>query len=436
MSTHSPADTITVETGESVFTGSRAALLLVSLFLVGVFSQVDRILPFILAESIKAELSLTDTQIGLITGIAFAVCYALLSLPLARLADRGSPRIVLVACTLVWSAMTALGGFATSFLFLAMARLGVAVGEAGAVPSSHALIARRIRPGRRGTAIGLFSMGVPIGAMAGFAIGGAVNDAFGWRAALIGAGALGSVIALFALAAAGPTPALGRGSAKPQPYLVPALHLLSTPAFRWLFIAAVAAGFAAAPFYAFAAPFLIRTHGFSATEAGVAFGGLQGFMGIAGTLLGGRGLDRAVRSGRGYLRQPALLLLIAGVTTMAALHVPIGWLAILLMAPAMFAFTFVLPYAFGSAHLVAGPGREAMASSLALIGTSLIGPALGPLIVGVISDQATGAGLPNGLGLGLMIVPVASILTGLACRIANIRIENMVQVGAPAGKRA
>jgi len=220
--------------------------------------------------------------------------------------------------------------------------------------------------------------------------------------------------------AIGPAPARGRRS--DRPYLLESLKLLREPAFRWLFVCAVTTGLAAAPFFAFGAPFLIRAHGFSATEAGLAFGLLQGLTGIGGTLLGGRSFDRAARSGRGYLRLPALLFALAGVTTTAALLAPVGWVAVALMAPAMFAFTFIFPFAFGSVHLVAGPGREAMASSLALIGASLIGPALGPLLVGVISDRATAADLPNGLGIGLMIVPVASLLTALACRIAERRM--------------
>lgn len=143
-------------------------------------SQVDGILPFILAESIKRDLSLSDTQIGLLTGVPFAVCYTLLSLPLARAADRGSPRFVLVSCILAWSAMTALGGMAGSFLLLALTRFGVASGEAGAFPAGHAIIARKIRPERRSLTIGLFAMGIPLGTMAGFAVGGAIADRAGW----------------------------------------------------------------------------------------------------------------------------------------------------------------------------------------------------------------------------------------------------------------
>lgn len=410
-------------TDSEYLAGWRAYALLLALFSVSAISQVDRILPFIMAESIKFDLALSDTQVGLLTGVPFAVCYTLLSLPLARAADRGSPRVVLVACILAWSAMTALGGVAASFLVLAFTRFGVASGEAGAFPAGHAIIARKIAPRRRGLAIGLFAMGLPLGTMVGFAVGGAVADTLGWRVALIGAGAVGGLIALAALAAVGPTPPRRQAAAAGESFLSASARLLSSPAFRWLFVGAVAIGFASAPFYAFAAPFLMRTHGYSAGEAGLAFGLLQGLMGIVGTLLGGRLFDRAVQSGTGrVLGPPAVLFLVASVTTAVALVVPVGWMAILLLVPGMFAFAFILPWAFGAAHLVAGSGREAQATSLVMIGSGLLGPALGPLIVGMISDAAAAAGLSNGLGLGLLGVPVASVMTAVAMLVANRRI--------------
>lgn len=403
--------------------GWRVAAILTTLLLINAFSQIDRILPFILAESIKADLGLSDTQMGLLTGLAFAVCYSLLSLPLARASDRGSPRFVLVSCILLWSAMTALGGFAASFLLLAVTRFGVAFGEAGAVPAGHALIARKIRPERRGLAIGLFAMGIPLGTMVGFAAGGAVGDTLGWRTAMIGAGAIGGLVGLLAFLVPGPTPTLERTAANNEPFLRSSRRLLASPAFRWLFIAAIFLGFAAAPFYAFAAPFLIRTHGFSASEVGLAFGLLQGLMGIVGTLLGGRRFDRAVSSGTGrVLGPPAILFLIASATTTAALFAPAGWLSIALLVPGMLSFSFLLPWAFGAAHLVAGEGKQAQATSLVMIGSGLLGPALGPLIVGMVSDAVTTAQVANGLGFGLLVVPIASVLTGIALLIANRRI--------------
>ncbi|MDY6960642.1 MFS transporter [Pseudorhizobium marinum] len=406
----------------------RLTVTLTVLFLVSLLSQIDRMLPYVIAEAIRVELDLSDTQIGLLTGIAFSVCYALLSLPLARAADRGSPRLVLVLCILGWSAMTALGGLAANFLVLAFSRFGVAFGEAGATPASHAIITRKIRPERRGLAIGLFAMGIPLGTMIGFAVGGAISDMMGWRAALIGAGMIGMLVALLTFAVVGPTPPLDDTDLRGEPFLLSSLRLLSSPAFRWLFFGAMAGSFAAAPFYAFTTTFLIRTHGYTASEAGLAFGLLQGMMGIAGTLVGGRLFDRAARSGRGrLLGPPGVLFLIASVTTAAGLFAPAGWISLLLLVPSMFSFAFMLPWGFGAAHLVAGKGREAMATSLVMIGSGLVGPALGPLLVGLLSDAATAAQLPNGLAFGLLVIPVASALTGLVLLIANRRIAASLQ---------
>lgn len=403
--------------------GIRLWAILGTLVLINAFSQIDRILPFILAESIRSELRLSDTQMGLLTGLAFAVCYALLSLPLARAADRSSPRLVLVLCILLWSAMTMLGGIATSFLFLALTRFGVAFGEAGAIPSGHALISRKVRPERRGLALGLFAMGIPLGTMVGFAAGGALGDGLGWRTAMIGAGAIGLMIGLLTFFVAGRTPPLPRTSANSEPFLSSSRQLLTSPGFSWLFIGSVFIGFAGAPFYAFAAPFLIRSHGLSASEVGLAFGLLQGLMGVIGALVGGRWFDRAVRSGTGrVLGPPAILFLLASITATAALFVTSGWLSIALLVPTMLSFSFLLPWSFGAAHLIAGPGRQAQASSLVMVGSGLLGPALGPLFVGLVSDAATAAQVPNGLGLGLLIVPIFSVLSGLALLTANRRI--------------
>ena len=390
------------------------------LLLVSALCQIDRILPFVLAESMKLDLGLSDTQLGLINGIAFSVCYSLASLPLARAADRGSPKWVLILCLLGWSAMTSLGGLATGFGFLAISRLGVAFGESGGIPSAHALIAREITPGRRGLAIGLFSMGIPLGAMLGFAIGGLAGDTIGWRAAMIGSGAAGGVLALLVALVVRPTPPIKRAGATAGSFLRSALLLLSSPAFRWLFIGANLVGLASAPFYAFAVPFLIRVHGLSASEAGLAFGLLQGLLGLVGTVVGGRGFDRAVRAGRGQvLRAPSVAFLVAAVATLAALFAPEGWMSIALLAPVMFSFTFMLPWAFGSAHLVAGPGKQALASGVVLIGSGLLGPTLGPLLVGLASDAAAAARIPDSLRWGLLVVPLATACAGIVLLIAN-----------------
>jgi len=410
----------------SFLSGWRAGTTQIVLLLVSTLCQIDRILPFIMAESIKQDLGLSDTQLGLMNGVAFSVCYSLMSLPLARRADQGSPKIVMLVCIIAWSIMTAFGGFASSFLFLAITRFGVAFGEAGSIPAGHAIIARKIRPENRGTAMGLFSMGLPLGAMIGFSVGGWLNDIYGWRIALLGAGSLGMAIALLVMLGLGSTSPLKEIKANNEPFIQSSFKLLLSPAFRWLFIAAIIVGFTSAPFYMFVGPFLIRIHHYSASEAGLAFGLLQGLTGIVGTCLGGRGFDRAIRNGhQGLLLQPAILFLIASITTLIALFSPTGWMSLVLFVPGMLSFSFLLPWAFGSAHLVAGSGKQAIASSLVLIGSGLFGPALGPLIVGIISDLVSVTKIPNGLIWGMLIIPLASLLTGIATLKANRQLNKM-----------
>lgn len=404
--------------------GWRRNALLATLLLVSIFSQIDRILPFILAESIKTDLNLSDTQIGVVTGLAFAVCYSLAALPLARISDRGWYKQVLVGCIVIWSLMTGLGGLAVGFITLALSRLGVALGEAGGAPAAHTIIARKIPEHFRGRAIGLFSMGIPLGTMIGFAAGGWASDHIGWRNALFAAGAIGILTALLVMVFTGKTSSVKPNNSHTESFLVSSRKLLSKPAFLWLFIAANLLGFASAPFYTFTAPFLIRTHGLTAGEVGLSFGLLQGLMGIIGTLLGGRLFDRSVsRDAGGLMNPPAIFFCIASITILFGLFAPLSWLSIALFVPGMFSFAFLLPFAFGAGHLVAGPGMQAFSTSLLMLGAGLLGSSLSPLLVGMISDMATASILDNGLQIGMLVVPVFSLLSGIACFIISRKIK-------------
>ena len=177
----------------------RGTLAILVLVLVSTVNAIDRQLPFILVDPIKAELGLSDTQVGLMAGLAFAVVYSFAGLPLARLADRGSPRRVLVASLAIWSLATAVTGGAQNFIQLILCRIGVAASEAGSMPAAHALIARTFPTSRRAAIVAAFSLGVPIGSTLGLALGGWINDVANWRTAFFIVGLPGLLIAAGAM---------------------------------------------------------------------------------------------------------------------------------------------------------------------------------------------------------------------------------------------
>ena len=183
---------------ESAASKSSLRLTLWVLLVVYTLNFLDRQILNILAEPIKGELGLSDTQLGLLAGPAFAVFYAVLGIPIARYADRSTTnRVSLISVSLaIWSGMTVLCGFAQNFWQLALARIGVGVGEAGCTPSAHSLISDAVAPEKRASAIAFYGMGVPIGTLLGLVIGGVVNDIWGWRAALMLVGAPGLLLAL------------------------------------------------------------------------------------------------------------------------------------------------------------------------------------------------------------------------------------------------
>jgi len=406
--------------------GWQRTALLVTLLMVSIVSQIDRVLPFILAESIKADLNLSDTQIGLITGVAFTLCYSLAALPLARFSDMGWAHRVLLFCIIVWSIMTGLGGLAIGFLTLTLSRIGVALGEAGGTPAAHAIIAQRISENFRGRAIAIFSMGIPLGSMIGFGLGGWASDTIGWRNALFGAGITGIVLVVAVLFFIPKQKVLIQETQHRENYIKVCSELFSKPAFRWLFRAAILMGLSSAPFYIFTSPFLIRTFGLSAGEVGLSFGLLQGVMGIVGTLFGGKMFDKIANKGaKGLMNPPATIFIIASITTTMALFMPNSWMSIALLVPGMFSFAFMMPFAFGAGHLVAGPKKQAFSISVLMLGPGLIGGTISPFLVGCISDYATSGHYKNGLQIGLLLVPFFSLLLGCTGFIVSKKINDL-----------
>ena len=166
------------------------------LVIVYTFNFIDRNILSILLQSIKTDLNLSDTSLGLLSGFAFAAFYATLGIPIAKYADRGNRRNLISISLAIWSLMTALSGLAQNFLHLLLARIGVGIGEAGCSPPAHSMISDYFPANKRSTALGIYSLGIPFGIMFGLFAGGWIDEMFGWRTAFFIVGVPGILIAI------------------------------------------------------------------------------------------------------------------------------------------------------------------------------------------------------------------------------------------------
>ncbi|NWG46500.1 MAG: MFS transporter [Alphaproteobacteria bacterium] len=355
---------------------------------VSFFNYLDRMVIAVLAEPIKADLELTDTQLGLVSGFAFAVLYSLTGIPLARIADRGSRVSLLAACLGFWSLMTALSGMARNMTELFLARMGVGIGEAGCVPTAHSLIGDYFPPERRAFAIGLFQSGGQIGLTLGLALAGWAGQEFGWRAAVIGCGLLGLPVTLLTLFTMR-EPRRNRPTPLPTETVISVLKALAGRAtFVHLVVGLTIGSFTAFGVTQWLAAFYMRSHGLSLVEVG-GYGALAGGLGgIFGAILGGLVLSVArKRDARweywgpmaGYtLSAPAfaLVFLVPGYGAAFGLQF-VG--AILLSA--------ATTTALSSLQTPVEPHRRATAIALALLISTLAGLGLGPTVIGAVSDS-------------------------------------------------
>ena len=373
-------------------------IMLFALLLVYILNFLDRQIVNILAEPIKGELGLSDTQLGLLAGPAFAVFYAVLGIPIARYADNAKTnRVWLISiCLAIWSAMTALCGVAQNFVQLALARIGVGVGEAGCTPAAHSLIADSVPPEKRSSAIAFFGLGIPIGGLLGLIIGGIVNDQYGWRIALMLVGTPGILLAfLLPLIIRDPrrcadsahfntagSPVKAKLSIKDA-----AREVFASKAYLYVFIAASFTAFLSYGKGLWTISFFIRSHGLSTTEAGLAMAVALGISGIIGTWLGGKMADVfGKRDKRHILTLPAIGMAIAAPILFAGYWAEDWRIAVaLLILPTILNSAYYGP-AYGCVQGLVRPEARAIAASLVVFGQNLIGLGLGPLLFGVLSD--------------------------------------------------
>ena len=373
-------------------------IMLFALLIVYILNFLDRQIVNILAEPIKGELGLSDTQLGLLAGPAFAVFYAVLGIPIARYADNAKTnRVWLISiCLAVWSAMTAICGVAQNFVQLALARIGVGVGEAGCTPTAHSLIADSVPPEKRSSAIAFFGLGIPIGGLLGLIIGGVVNDQYGWRIALMLVGTPGILLAfLLPLLIRDPrrcadsahfnttdSPIKAKLSIKDA-----VREVFASKAYLYVFIAASFTAFLSYGKGLWTISFFIRSHGLSTTEAGLAMAIALGISGIIGTWLGGKMADVfGKRDKRHILTLPAIGMAIAAPILFAGYWAEDWRIAVaLLILPTILNSAYYGP-AYGCVQGLVRPEARAIAASLVVFGQNLIGLGMGPLLFGMLSD--------------------------------------------------
>lgn len=360
--------------------------LITVLLLVNILNFVDRQSVFILAEDIKRDLALTDTDIGLLGGLAFAVVYATLGIPLARIAEMYGRKRILAAVLFLWSALTALGGLAQNFVQLVATRLGVAAGEAGSTPTAHSLISAYFPERRRGLILAIYSLGVPLGTMIGLILAGWINQVASWRTAMIALGAPGILLALLLLVTIREPPAQAE-KVKEQRLWLTLRALWSRPSFRQMAYGQAVYSMGANAAIVFAPAFLMRTYGLDSASTGLSLGIVYGVIGVAGTLIGGAMGDRfGGRDARWRLWLPGLVLIAAMPLTFGAWFAPDPTSSVALLAGTKFANLFYFGPIFVALHSIAPVHARGTASAVLLFFNSLVGISMGPLVTGLVSD--------------------------------------------------
>jgi MFS family permease len=362
-------------------------LVLSLLLLAYIFNFLDRQILGILAQPIQADLNLTDTEFGAIGGLAFALLYSVLAVPLAYLADRTSRSAVIAASLAVWSGFTALCGTATGYLQLFLYRLGVGVGEAGGVAPSYALIADYFPPERRARALAIYSLGVPLGLAGGTLIGGYLASLIDWRAAFLVMGVAGVLLAPVLKYFVRDRP-VRASTAQAAPLMQVFPTVARKPAFWLMAFAASARSLCGYGLALWTPSVLIRSFHLDLISTANFFASLLLVGGCTGVFAGGWLADRLGSGDRGwYAKLPAIAWLITAPMFVAGLLAPSLWIAWpLLLIPNALNILWLGPVTTAVQHLVPRQMRASASASFLLI-NNLIGLGVGPLLIGKISTM-------------------------------------------------
>jgi predicted MFS family arabinose efflux permease len=414
-----------------------------------VFNYIDRQLMAILIEPVKLEFGISDTGIGLLSGVTFAVFYTVFGFPLGRLSDRIGRKPVIAFSCIAWSLMTMLCGMASNFLGLVLARIGVAVGEAGGTAPSVAMVSDLYPPNRRSTALSVLMLGSSLGAIVGLGLGGWIAQHHGWRYAFLLIGAPGVFLGLLLLLTVRTpqrvTP-LGIVPAQQDNWVKTLAELFRMPSFLCLVLAGGAAAIAGYAIGTWSPSFLIRSHGLNLQQAGFLVGVVGGTGATIGTLTCGILTDRMARRDAGWqIGVPLLGTLISIPFALAYFLWPqgtafnIGGIAI----PQAFLFYSVFgffgvwwatPCLSAITHLFPAT-RLAQATSIFLMSMTLLGVGIGPLLVGMLSDfyvKGMGAeSLRYALASSVSMLALASVFLALALPRYRQQIKHPAILPAP-----
>lgn len=381
------------------------------IFLVAIYSInfVDRQILSVLIEPIKADLGLSDTELGLLTGFAFALFYATLGVPIGRLADRANRISIISAAAGIWSVMTAISGLAQNFWQLGLARIGVGIGEAGCTPPAHSIIADLYPEQKRASAMAIYQLGIPIGSVAGLMVGGWINEIWGWRIAFLVVGLPGILLAILLKAFVKDPPRTLAANGDPSdagPSFRESLdRLWQIKSYRHLLAGLSLAGLSGYGVGTWFPAFLMRGYDIGSGEAGSWLGPIGLVGGIAGTLIGGFATDRlSLRDKRWYVWFPGAAMLIglpafAWICLTQEFAIVIG----LLIFPNLFGAVHTGP-SFAMVQSLSPVRMRAMASAIALLVTNLIGLGLGPLVIGSLSQTLEPSFGDRSLGYAMLVV--------------------------------
>jgi len=367
------------------------AYVLFILVLVYTFNFIDRQIVGILAIPIKEDLGLTDTQLGLMGGLAFALLYTTLAIPIAMAADRMSRTWIMTGALVVWSGMTAVCGMAQNFWQLFLARVGVGIGEAGGVAPAYSLISDFFPPNQRARALSVYSFGIPIGSALGIVFGGIIATLIDWRFAFIAVGIAGIVLAPIFRATVR-EPVRGAFDVAATDTRPPSLGeimrvLMQKPGFWGLSLGASCSSMMGYGLFFWLPSFFVRSYEITLLDASLVYGAILLVGGIAGTWLGGSLADRFGESDRSaYARIPAFAFLATVPFYLVGVLSPTLLVSVLvLIVPTALGLAWLGPVISAVQHLVP-PNMRATASAIFLFVNNLIGIGIGTLAIGAISD--------------------------------------------------